>query len=295
MSQKIELNSSTLPGLYQSADRASLGAQSTYFWGLRLYLFLLVIAALVSYLWPDNSYGVIASVLLFLITLGILIYLRVNRPDDQWYNCRAVAESVKTRSWRWCMRAEPYGDASDKQVVAKQFINDLKAILKQNRSLSEVLQSGEGIKEPISPTMEHIRKLSVEERLELYKTQRIDNQANWYSLKSIFNKKRARQWFWVSVFLHGLAICFLIYRVKDPTFKLPVEVVATAAGAVLTWLQAKKHNELNSSYALTAHEIMLIKGEALSVKTEKELSEFVFNSETAFSREHTQWAARKSE
>lgn len=295
MSQNLNLNSSTLPGLYQSADRASLEAQSTYFWGLRSYLFLLVVAAFVSYKWPDDAYGVMASVLLFLITLGILIFLRVNRPDDQWYNGRAVAESVKTRSWRWCMRAEPYGDATDKQVVAKQFINDLKAILKQNRSLSEVLQQGESIKEPITSTMEQIRKLSIDERLELYKTQRIDNQAKWYSLKSIFNKKRAKQWFWVSVFLHGLAICFLIYRVKDPTFKLPVEVVATAAGAVLTWLQAKKHNELNSSYALTAHEIMLIKGEALSVKTERELSEFVFNSETAFSREHTQWAARKSE
>ena len=87
----------------------------------------------------------------------------------------------------------------------------------------------------------------------------------------------------------------LLYRIKDPSASVPVEVIATAAGAVLTWLQAKKHSELNSSYGLTAHEIVLIKGEALSVKTEKELSEFVVNSESAFSREHTQWAARKSD
>ena len=87
----------------------------------------------------------------------------------------------------------------------------------------------------------------------------------------------------------------LLYRIKNPGQGLPIEVVATAAGAVLTWLQGKKHNELNSSYALAAHEIVLIKGEALSVKSEKELAEFVFNSETAFSREHTQWAARKTE
>ncbi len=87
----------------------------------------------------------------------------------------------------------------------------------------------------------------------------------------------------------------LLYRIKDPSFSFPVESVAVAAGAVLTWLQAKKHNELNSSYALAAHEIVLIKGESLDVETEQNLSAFVLDSENAFSREHTQWTARKVE
>ena len=100
-------------------------------------------------------------------------------------------------------------------------------------------------------------------------------------------------WFWISVCLHALAIGLLLYRIKEPLFDLPIEVVAASAGAAITWLQAKKHNELNSSYALAAHEIVLIKGEALSVKSDKNLSEFVLDSENAFSREHTQWTARK--
>jgi len=290
-----ELNREALPGLYQSADQASLDAQSTYFWGLRSYLVLLIIAAFVSFMWPTNVYGAIASATLFLVTLGILIFLRVKRPDDQWYNGRAVAESVKTRSWRWCMRAEPYGDVENSDIVSRQFINDLKAILKQNKSLSEVLQNEAGIRDPISETMKIIRKLSVLERLDLYKKQRIENQALWYSTKSLFNKRKAKQLFWISVILHGVAIVLLLFRIKNPILSLPIEVLATCAGAVLTWLQARKYNELNSSYALTAHEIMLIKGEALSINTEAELANFVFSSETAFSREHTQWAARRSE
>jgi len=290
-----KLNRDTLPGLYQSADEASLSAQSAYFWGLRTYLILLVVAAFVSFMWSKDSYGAIASAALFLITLGILIALRVKRPDDLWYNGRAVAESVKTRSWRWVMRAEPYEDTDNIEIVSKQFINDLKAIFTQNKSLSEVLKCDAGIKDPISETMRLIRALPVAERLEIYKDQRIKDQAHYYSTKSLFNKKRARQWFWVSVFFHSVAVAMLLYRIKEPISNLPVEVVATAAGAVLTWLQAKKHNELTSSYALTAHEIVLIKGEALSVKNEKDLSEFVLDSETAFSREHTQWAARKVE
>lgn len=290
-----KLDGTTLPGLYQSANQASLDGQFWYFLGLRTYLTLLVAAALVSFAWPKSTYGALSSAALFLITLAILIALRVKRPDEVWFNGRAVAESVKTRAWRWCMRAEPYEDTDNMDIVSRQFIGDLKSILDQNRSLTGSLPCERRIQEPISEAMKEIRGLNVVERLALYKTQRIDDQARWYSTKSQFNKRRARQWFWVSVALHALAILLLLYKIIVPGIDLPIEVVATGAGAVLTWLQAKKHNELSSSYSLAAHEIVLIKGEALSVKGEKDLSEFVFSSETAFSREHTQWAARKAE
>lgn len=291
----IEITSEQLPGLYQSADQASLEAQKLYFFGLRWYLVLLVVAAFVAFARPNDVFGAVTSACLFLVTLGILIYLRVQRPDDIWYNGRAVAESVKTRAWRWMMRADPYQDSQNFEVVSKEFISDLKSILSQNRSLSQSLQPTHGVKEPITDVMLACRALPVLDRLEVYKKQRIQNQADFYSLKSQFNKGRAKRWFWASVILHAMAILMLLYRIKDPIHSLPVEVIATAASAVLTWLQAKKHNELNSAYALAAHEIVLIKGEALSISNENELSEFVVNSEAAFSREHTQWAARKGD
>jgi hypothetical protein len=193
------------------------------------------------------------------------------------------------------MRAEPYENCENIEIVSKQFINDLKAILEQNKSLSHSLQSTSAVKDPISDSMRVVRALSVAERLSVYVAQRVQNQVEWYWQKSRFNKRRAQQWFWVSVLLHGSAIAMLLYRIKDPTLSLPVEVIATSAGAALTWLQAKKHNELNSAYALTAHEIVLIKGESASVHSEEQLSEYVVNSETAFSREHTQWVARKGD
>lgn len=292
---QIEIDASDLPGLYQSADQASLSAQSSYFLALRLYLILLVVAAYVSFYWSNDSLGAIASAALFLITLGILIALKVNRPDDLWYNGRAVAESVKTRTWRFMMRAEPYNNSVSEEIETKQFVSDLRAILDQNRNLSKELGASAGVKEAISSKMLQIRALQLQERIDVYKEQRIQNQSNWYSIKSIWNKQRARQWFWVSVGLHTAAILMLLYRIKDASIGLPVEVIATAAGVVLTWLQAKKHNELNSSYALAAHEIMLIKGEALSVHDEQEFSDFVLASESAFSREHTQWIARKAD
>lgn len=291
----IKITSSELPGLYKSADQASLEAQKIYFRGLKWYLLLLISAAFMSYARPNDTIGALLSASLFLITLGILVFIRVKRPDDIWYNGRAVAESVKTRSWRWMMRSEPYEDCDNIEVISKQFINDLKEILKQNKSLSHSLLSPDAVTDPISLVMRQVRMLSVAERLAIYVDQRIQNQANWYWKKAGFNKRRAQQWFWTSVFLHSSAIAMLLYRIKDPTFNMPVEVVSTAAGAVLTWLQARKHNELNSAYALAAHEIVLAKGESTSIHNEQQLSEYVVNSEAAFSREHTQWVARKGD
>ena len=281
------------PALYKSADSASLKAQSAYFNALKCYLILLIIAALVSFSYPADVYAAIASASLFLITLGILIWLKVQKPEDTWYNGRAVAESVKTRTWRWMMKAEPYESDGPNEQVQKEFLNDLKAILNQNRSLSHELEWTPDLGEAISGAMIDIRSLPWEKRLEVYVSERIDNQSHWYSKKSQLNKRLSKKWFVVSIVMHSLAILLLLYRIKEPSASLPIEVVATAASAVLTWVQAKKHNELNSSYALAAHEIVLIKGESVSVTEENHLSEFIINSESAFSREHTQWVARK--
>lgn len=289
------IDDSHLPGLYQSSNQASIDSQSVYYISLLVYLVLLVVAASISYYSPNSKGGTYFSAFLFLVTLGILIGLRVKRPDDTWYNGRAVAESVKTRAWRWMMRAEPYFDGERIEVVKKLFVNDLKEILRQNTSIAHALGSDEHLEGPISNKMAEVRAMPVKDRLAVYVMDRVKDQHVWYSKKSVFNRKRAKCWFWVSVTLHLVAIAMLLARVQDPTLNLPIEVVATAAGAVITWLQAKKHNELASSYSLAAHEIVLIKGESVDIHTESDLSDYVVNAEAAFSREHTQWVARKGE
>ena len=61
---------------------------------------------------------------LFLITLGILIFIRVKRPDDTWYNGRAVAESKVL-----AMDDESRNENCQNEIVSRDFIGDLKAIL----------------------------------------------------------------------------------------------------------------------------------------------------------------------
>src|SRR5690606_15189811 len=38
----------------------------------------------------------------------LCIFIGYQKPDRIWYNARAVAESVKTLTWRYMMRAEPF-------------------------------------------------------------------------------------------------------------------------------------------------------------------------------------------
>jgi SMODS and SLOG-associating 2TM effector domain 3/SMODS and SLOG-associating 2TM effector domain 1 len=287
-------NESDMPGLYRVADTASRQGQLQYLGGLAVYLILLVMAAFASFIWPNGIIAAHLAISLFLITLGILFWLKFKRPEDLWYNGRAVAESVKTRAWRWMMRSEPYQDTDNYEVVSKTLISDFKSILEQNRSLARELTHQDGVGEPISLKMTKVRDQDLMNRLKIYQEVRIKNQAEWYSKKSMLNKRRSNQWFWVSVGLHSIAVALLIFRISYSNISVPIEGITTAIGAVLTWLQAKKHNELSSSYALTAHEIVLIRGESVGISNERDFSEFVVNSEGAFSREHTQWVARKS-
>lgn len=293
----ITVNDKDLPGLYQSADNSSIKEQQKYFYGIGWYLVLLIVAALFAYFSdgkPNPIFKIMATIL-FLGTLFIMIWLRVSRPDDIWYNGRAVAESVKTRSWRWMMRAEPYIDCENVEIMRKHFVNDLKAILRQNESLIGKLGIDASIEDPITVKMLVVRKLNLIERFELYRKERITNQALWYTKKSKYNKKRASIWFWTTVVFHAIAIVLLLINIYQVELKLPIEVIAVAASSVLTWLQAKKHNELSSSYSLAAHEIVLIKSETTIIENEQVFSEYIINCENAFSREHTQWVARKNE
>lgn len=293
----IKIEDKDLPGLYQTADEASISEQKKYYNSIFWYLILLIIASIFTYFADDYPYPSlkIISTVLFLLTLVIMIWQRFYKPDDIWYNGRAVAESVKTRSWRWMMRAEPYVDCEDVEIMRKHFVNDLKEILKQNENLIKRLGICASLEEPISEKMVQVRKMTLEERLNVYKEERIKNQALWYTKKAKFNKKRASIWFWVTVGLHSLAIILLLYNIMRPELKLPIEVIAVGASSVLSWLQAKKHNELTSSYSLTVHEIILLKSEVTQFNNESEFSDYIMNCENAFSREHTQWIARKNE
>ena len=58
---------------------------------------------------------------------------------------------------------------------------------------------------------------------------------------------------------------------------------------VLRLIPISGHVKGPSFDGLTSHEIVLIRGEAVDIVTDEHLSDYVVSTESAFSREHTQW------
>lgn len=281
------------PGLYQETDEASIKAQNIYLKIIALYLCLLIVATVYSLIMGTSTVLAIIAALIFLATLFLTIYIAVKRYDKTWYSARAVAESVKTVTWRYIMRAEPYQDTGD-EVARHAFITDLQQILEQNKQLAQIFTGEKATKEAISQEMARIRSLPLKERISLYLTDRIDEQRLWYCKKATQNKRQAFDWFILMCIAQVFALIFVLVRIAKPMWSgLPVDVCIVCAAAALTWIQLKRFQELSTAYSLTAHEISLLREYSQDVSNDAKFSDFVNDAENAFSREHTQWQARR--
>jgi hypothetical protein len=279
------------PALYRSADELSLESQSHFFNALRLHLALLICAAVLSIVdfphWP-------VAVLQLLALLGALscsVYLFSKRPDRYWYAGRAVAESIKTITWRYVTRAEPF--QSDDALARSDFQQRLKAIVAQNKDVAQALTAH--LDEPqITQVMTQMREAPLEQRKLTYASSRIKDQLTWYAKKSRFNRNTSNAFFWALIATNGLAVLCAILRIQFVNVSIwPTDILIALAASLLSWMQAKRFSELAASYALAAHEIGLIREQAMLPSTDVELSQFVGDAENAFSREHTQWVARQ--
>ena len=284
----MQNNSST--GLFQSANEAAAAQQKWHFCCLGGSLILLALGAVFSLAPNTSKCTAIVAAVLFGGTIGLTLLMAFKRFDKTWYNARAVAESVKTRTWRFIMRAEPY-DCGD-PAARGLFAEDLAAILKENVEAAKIIPATEA--DAITVDMENVRNLDLPARKEFYKTNRVDEQLAWYVLKATFNRQCRTVWFCVMIFFQLCALVWVILKLEFPERTLiPTGLFTTLAGAALGWMQAKRFGELSTSFNLTAHEIAIISSHYRLLSDEQKFSAFVRDSEAAFSREHTQWVARR--
>jgi ABC-type multidrug transport system fused ATPase/permease subunit len=279
------------PALYASSDKLSGRFQLVFYRTVFWNLFFLVIAALLSYIDASSKAAAYFQALVLLGLLSCSVYLFAARPDRYWYAARAVAESIKTVTWRFVTKAEPFTGRQEEDL--HRFRNILKAIVDQNKEVTQRLsQHLDGVQ--VTDSMKAFRDESTSRRLALYVKLRVSEQQLWYASRSHHNRRRASLFFALLIVTNAIMVAFAIAKVAypRPTF-WPIDVLVAVSAALLSWIQAKKYSEQASSYALAAHEISLIKEQSATIKSDPVLSAFVGDAENAFSREHTQWVARK--
>lgn len=279
------------PALYRSANQLSLSSQKRFFKALRAHLITLVVAAVLAV--ANFPYRSLAALQLcaLLMALFCSIYLFSIRPDRIWYAGRAVAESIKTVTWRYVCRAEPF--QGDDEHARDSFRQKLKEIVQQNRDvcrdLTDYLDGNQ-----ITQKMNEMRSRSLGTRRAAYAAGRIGDQLTWYVQKTALNRRMSKTFFWALIIVNAAAVVCAIFRVVYPSLPYwPTDVFVAAAASMLSWMQAKRFSELAASYALASHEINLIKEQSMLPTTDDAFSLFVADAENAFSREHTQWVARK--
>lgn len=284
----------TFPALYTAANRASVAAQARYLNLIRAEYLVLFTASVLAMDFSSERLYLAVYAAVFILGLAILLYRSSTKPEQAWYKSRALAESVKTSTWRYAMRSEPYGFDDAANTTRREFRENLSRILETNEFLGDEADGTALADRLVTPEMDQARALPWESRMALYAQHRVGEQRSWYKDKADFNKKQARLWTIVGACIYALAIGVVIAKIVEPEFEFwPEEPLTVLASALVGWVQIKKFRELASSYSYTALEIGLIAERLAEVADEDEFVHFVNEAEQGFSREHVQWVARQ--
>jgi len=285
------------PSLFRSADAASVSAQKTYLRLQKAHLGSLILGSIIGAFTAlaTNVLSVwLYSAMAIILAFGLLIlWVKRSRQDDKaWFDCRAVAESVKTTTWRFMMNVPPFHNSDS---IEERFVSELREIRKARPDFGKLLASVMDARAfVITDFMRQIRSHSFDERKRLYIEGRLRDQKSWYTNKANMNALNGTRWYWVTTGLQSIAVTIAIVQAAFGAWGFnAVPLLTTCAAAVVAWGQTKRYDELAKTYALAAQELGELEAIADGITHESNFPQFVEQVEEAISREHTLWRARR--
>jgi hypothetical protein len=292
------LEKTDFPGIQQAADKASDKSQEYYINLVRSNLVVGVIAALITiYNFEQiepKLYVYIISLVLLIIGLGLTAFIKYFKFEDLWYQGRALAESVKTLTWRYVTCSENFESNVPLQEIEKTFANSLQVLQSKFPDLLTFMDTDLLQRNAITSKMNMIRNLPWQDRLKQYVKCRIDDQVNWYSKKTKFNKNKKAKWLWLVITSQVLSIlsCTSLILWPSNSWNL-VGLFTTIAASAIAWLELKQYQGLIQAYTTACMELTIIKSLSNSILIEEDFTKYVLDSENAISREHTMWLAQR--
>ncbi len=286
------------PAAFQAADRGSIRAKRNFHWASRLDLLLILLGA-ISTSWAieaNQGRTILAITGALSLGLGLLIglYIKISDAEKTWFSYRAVAESIKTMTWRYVTKTVPYGQTLSAKEVDAVYTEQLGQILRMPRNQHATLAGEASSKAQITERMRQIRDFSTLLRKNLYVRDRLKDEQDWYSTKAKENSKNGSLLLTIIILCQGIAMGSAILLVRWPDFNFNfASVFSAAAAAAIAWQELKGNQELAYAYGQASHELGLIIAREMHVTSDEELSLFVSDAEKSISREHTMWIARR--
>ena len=286
---------SDFPALYRALGAHSDRAQKKVLLAVKVGLGGAVFAAALG-LFEVKDGGVDFAALVasagFALSLVATGWLLWQRPERDWYDARAGAESVKTLAWQFAVGGGEFPLDGDETKIRARFIARVREVLTDLGSLGTVEAASE---DQLPLGLVGLRASPLQVRQGAYRSGRIQEQRSWYTAKAAWNSRRRVAWAIVAVVAQTLGLAAGLGRAF---FGLDIDFLGLAASlvaAVTAWTRTKDYAELAEAYAVTAQEIGLLAAEDVDPEDESKWAEFVETAERAFSREHTLWRARRGQ
>lgn len=286
------LTDDDLPAFWRDADKISGNGQKWTLRYERLRLGGSILAALGAvFSLRTGGFDLAAAVILGGFTLALIAELAAwaHKPEEQWYDGRALAESTKTLSWRYAVGADPFqielGDGQARELLRER----LASIGTESSGRITIATPGP----LVTPGMQALRERTFVERRDAYIHGRTENQWGWYATKAEANRRRATAWRIALVAAEIIALILAALRVFggwDVDLAGLMAAVIAAGGA---WVAVKQFSPLAAAYSVAAMELS-IQADKLKSISEDEWPLVAADAEEAISREHTMWLASRT-
>lgn len=160
------MKDSEYPALYRTSDAASVRAQNGFLRAFKANVALLVLGAIVSLVNAKFAIVMVVSGLLFLASLAVFVYGQFENFRGRWYQARALAESVKTATWRLIMGADPFSKNADTSLDKYRAL--LTELLQENKGLAKHLSGQWSNEDQITSEMRRVISLPFEDKKNYY-------------------------------------------------------------------------------------------------------------------------------
>lgn len=236
-----------------------------------------------------SAADIVAAGLFALATVGGAM-LGGGEAQRRWHIGRAAAESIKTLSWKYAMRAAPFEDDAS---ADERFLGRMHEILASMSHVRLAAVIGTDPQAMISHSMSMLRSAPVDVKRMSYERFRLDDQIDWYVTKAEVAEERARQWRLTTVVLGGTGCAGAALRAFGVVEIDALGLAAAAMASIAAWTQLRQYWPNAAAYRVALNELQVIEAESATVPAEdRAWAAFCERAETAISREHTMWLAR---
>ncbi|MFI0464764.1 DUF4231 domain-containing protein [Saccharopolyspora sp. 5N102] len=281
------------PGLFQAADGASVHQQRTFLRAVRSRLVLTVSAATFAAFAlriGDSQIDLFAvgTALAFVGAMVIELAIVGTRPDKVWYEGRALAESVKTLTWRYVSGAAPF--PADSERPDDEFTDRIR-ILQHDMPKVPLLPSTAST---ITAKMRAMRATPLAERKEAYLVGRVLDQQDWYASKARFHQRSARVFRTTMLIMEVVGVAGALAKAFGVVNFDLAGIVAAAVSAFAAWTATRQHSATATAYVVASHELAVVRNLLDRDLDEQQWSAAVVDAESVISREHTMWHANRT-